>query len=409
MDIKELQSKFLDIDSTIGELQKAFDDMQTAEHAGVVMPVEYDPEIKKRIIEQTPFTEFLRSQGCIAPTDKVKVGYKEKTNKTTSNWMYENDEIAKATPSDFNEKIATMKIIHYPISIGDLAQKAGEYDIFADEMNDGYIDIANNVDYTLLEGKAENKDFKGVFNLINTNTINLGGDLLTKDDLTSAFQGIIDEGGYPTGIVCTSEVADQINDIYFPGTVKQLEYELVAGYNVVGIITTAGNRIPVIVDRYIDNSSSEKLAILDSSSIKVKELIPLTVVPWAKTRLANDQSIIQALTMYMDAEFKNAQIKGIGKDENRPGLTRTGDVAVRVLGTDAKPVKGAKLSFTDESENVFKSSLTNANGQAEVPQLTYGTYEVAWDTVPDGYTQTTLADYTVQASRSDLQLILTKN
>ena len=228
MDIKELQSKFLDIDSTIGELQKAFDDMQTAEHADVVMPVDYDPEIKKRIIEQTPFTEFLRSQGCIAPTDKVKVGYKEKTNKTTSNWMYEDDEIVHATPSDFNEKIAIMKIIHYPISIGDLAQKAGEYDLFADEMNDGYIDIANNVDYTLLEGKEDNKDFKGVFNLINTNTINLGGDLLTKDDLTSAFQGIIDEGGYPTGIVCTSEVADQINDIYFPGTVKQLEYELVA-------------------------------------------------------------------------------------------------------------------------------------------------------------------------------------
>ena len=406
--LDELQTQYLDLNNNLTHLQKAFDDMQTAQHADAVMSVEYDPEIIKRIIEQTPFTEFLRAQGCIKPTTKVKVGYKEKVNHTTSNWMLEEDDIAKATPSDFRKKYATMSILHYPVSIGDIAQQAGDFDLFADEMNDGYIDLANSLDKTLLEGKGDNKDFKGVFNSINTNTIDLGGDLLTKGDLTSAFQGIIDEGGYPTGIVCTSEISDQINDIYFPGTSKALEYELTAGYNVTGIVTTAGNRIPVIVDRHVDNSKGEKLAIIDSSSIKVKELLPPSVIPWAKTRLSNDQSIIQVITAYMDAEYKNAQITGVGKDTKRPDLTRTGDVSITVLGTDAKPVKGAKLQFKDDNNNTFKTGVTNANGKAEASQIPYGNYHLSWDTLPSGVTEITLADYEVKANRADIQLIVQK-
>lgn len=406
--LDELQTQYLDLNNNLTHLQKAFDDMQTAQHADAVMSVEYDPEIIKRIIEQTPFTEFLRAQGCIKPTTKVKVGYKEKVNHTTSNWMLEEDDIAKATPSDFRKKYATMSILHYPVSIGDIAQQAGDFDLFADEMNDGYIDLANSLDKTLLEGKGDNKDFKGVFNSINTNTIDLGGDLLTKGDLTSAFQGIIDEGGYPTGIVCTSEIADQINDIYFPGTSKALEYELTAGYNVTGIVTTAGNRVPVIVDRHVDNSKGEKLAIIDSSSIKVRELLAPSVVPWAKTRLSNDQSIIQVITAYMDAEYKNAQITGVGKDTKRPDLTRTGDVSITVLGTDAKPVKGAKLQFKDDNDKTFKTGVTNANGKAEASQIPYGNYHLSWDTLPSGVTGITLADYEVKANRADIQLIVQK-
>lgn len=407
--LEDLQTQYLDLNNNMTNLQKAFDDMQTANHADAVMSVEYDPEIVKRIIEQTPFTEFLKQQGCVKSTTKVKVGYKEKTNNTQSNWMYEEDDIAKATPSDFEKRYATMSILHYPVSIGDIAQKAGDFDLFADEMNDGYIDIANTLDKTLLEGKGDSKDFKGIFNSINTNTIDLGGDLLTKGDLTSAFQGIIDEGGYPTGLVCTAEVADQINDIYFPGTTKPLEYELTAGYNVTAIVTTAGNQIPVIVDRHVDNSVNEKLAIIDSSSIKVRELLSPSVVPWAKTRLSNDQSIIQVITAYMDAEYKNAQITGISRDDARPDLLRTGDVSISVMGTDGKPVKGAKLQFKDSDNNTYKTGVTSATGVAEALQIPYGEYSLSWDTLPTGYTAITLADYEVKANRADLQLIVTKS
>lgn len=409
MNLDELTSEVMEQKEGMKVLQKAFADMQTADNADVVMGVEYDPEIKKRIIEETPFSEFLKSQGCWKPTNKVKVGYKIKDNKTKSNFMYENDEIEKATPSDFSERVAHMTILQYPVSIGDMAQKAADFDLFADECNDGYIDMANTVDYTLLEGKGDAKNFKGIFNLINTNQIKLGGDLLTKDDMTSAFQGIIDEGGYPTGVVCTAEVADQINDIYYPGTIKQLDFELVGGYNVVGIITTAGNRVPVIVDRNIDNSAGEKMAILDSSSIKVKELLAPTMIEWAKTRLSRDISIVQAVTAYMDSEYKNATITDIGKDDNRPGLTRSGTLGINVIGTDGKPCKGAKLKFTDDKNNTFKSGLTNAAGKAEVLQIPYGTYSVAYDTVPNGYTSINLADYEVKASQSDIQLVITKS
>lgn len=408
MTLKDLQSNFMDLNSGMQELQKA---MQTTMNANAVMPVEWDPELKKRVSLQTPYLEFLKSQGCVKSTAKVKVGYKLKENKTRTNFMLEDDEIQSYTPSDFDKRVAFMKILHYNINMGDIAEKAAEFDLFKDDLEDGLIDMANTLDYTLLEGvgEEETKDFKGLFKTIHTNTFDLGGDLLTKDDIVSIVEAIIQENGYPTGLVATPEVANQINDLYFPGTVKPLEYELTAGYKVTGIYTAAGNIIPIIVDRHVDTSKGEKLAVVDTSSIKVREFQPPTVVPFAKTKLATSQSIIQVITQYNDAEYKNGMITGIGRDEDRKTKTKLGNINFNIMGTDGKPVKGAKVSFTDENNNVFKSGTSNNRGLAEMIQVPYGTYKVDYDTIPSGYTKIAIADYDVSAAESRVSLILTKN
>lgn len=408
MTLKDLQSNFMDLNSGMQELQKA---MQTTMNANAVMPVEWDPELKKRVSLQTPYLEFLKSQGCVKSTAKVKVGYKLKENKTRTNFMLEDDEIQSYTPSDFDKRVAFMKILHYNINMGDIAEKAAEFDLFKDDLEDGLIDMANTLDYTLLEGvgEEETKDFKGLFKTIHTNTFDLGGDLLTKDDIVSIVEAIIQENGYPTGLVATPEVANQINDLYFPGTVKPLEYELTAGYKVTGIYTAAGNIIPIIVDRHVDTSKGEKLAVVDTSSIKVREFQPPTVVPFAKTKLATSQSIIQVITQYNDAEYKNGMITGIGRDEDRKTKTKLGNINFNIMGTDGKPVKGAKVSFTDEKNNVFKSGTSNNRGLAEMIQVPYGTYNVHYDTIPSGYTKIAIADYDVSAAESRVSLILTKN
>lgn len=407
MTLKDLQSNFMDLNSGMQELQKA---MQTTMNANAVMPVEWDPELKKRVSLQTPYLEFLKSQGCVKSTAKVKVGYKLKENKTRTNFMLEDDEIQSYTPSDFDKRVAFMKILHYNINMGDIAEKAAEFDLFKDDLEDGLIDMANTLDYTLLEGvgEEETKDFKGLFKTIHTNTFDLGGDLLTKDDIVSIVEAIIQENGYPTGLVATPEVANQINDLYFPGTVKPLEYELTAGYKVTGIYTAAGNIIPIIVDRHVDTSKGEKLAVVDTSSIKVREFQPPTVVPFAKTKLATSQSIIQVITQYNDAEYKNGMITGIGRDEDRKTKTKLGNINFNIMGTDGKPVKGAKVSFTDEKSNVFKSGTSNNRGLAEMIQVPYGTYKVDYDTIPSGYTKIAIADYDVSAAESRVSLILTK-
>lgn len=408
MTLKDLQSNFMDLNSGMQELQKA---MQTTMNANAVMPVEWDPELKKRVSLQTPYLEFLKSQGCVKSTAKVKVGYKLKENKTRTNFMLEDDEIQSYTPSDFDKRVAFMKILHYNINMGDIAEKAAEFDLFKDDLEDGLIDMANTLDYTLLEGvgEEETKDFKGLFKTIRTNTFDLGGDLLTKDDIVSIVEAIIQENGYPTGLVATPEVANQINDLYFPGTVKPLEYELTAGYKVTGIYTAAGNIIPIIVDRHVDTSKGEKLAVVDTSSIKVREFQPPTVVPFAKTKLATSQSIIQVITQYNDSEYKNGMITGIGRDEDRKTKTKLGNINFNIMGTDGKPVKGAKVSFTDEKNNVFKSGTSNNRGLAEMIQVPYGTYNVDYDTIPSGYTKIAIADYDVSAAESRVSLILTKN
>lgn len=408
MTLKDLQSNFMDLNSGMQELQKA---MQTTMNANAVMPVEWDPELKKRVSLQTPYLEFLKSQGCVKSTAKVKVGYKLKENKTRTNFMLEDDEIQSYTPSDFDKRVTFMKILHYNINMGDIAEKAAEFDLFKDDLEDGLIDMANTLDYTLLEGagEEETKDFKGLFKTIHTNTFDLGGDLLTKDDIVSIVEAIIQENGYPTGLVATPEVANQINDLYFPGTVKPLEYELTAGYKVTGIYTAAGNIIPIIVDRHVDTSKGEKLAVVDTSSIKVREFQPPTVVPFAKTKLATSQSIIQVITQYNDSEYKNGMITGIGRDEDRKTKTKLGNINFNIMGTDGKPVKGAKVSFTDEKNNVFKSGTSNNRGLAEMIQVPYGTYNVDYDTIPSGYIKIAIADYDVSAAESRVSLILTKN
>lgn len=408
MTLKDLQSNFMDLNSGMQELQKA---MQTTMNANAVMPVEWDPELKKRVSLQTPYLEFLKSQGCVKSTAKVKVGYKLKENKTRTNFMLEDDEIQSYTPSDFDKRVAFMKILHYNINMGDIAEKAAEFDLFKDDLEDGLIDMANTLDYTLLEGagEEETKDFKGLFKTIHTNTFDLGGDLLTKDDIVSIVEAIIQENGYPTGLVATPEVANQINDLYFPGTVKPLEYELTAGYKVTGIYTAAGNIIPIIVDRHVDTSKGEKLAVVDTSSIKVREFQPPTVVPFAKTKLATSQSIIQVITQYNDSEYKNGMITGIGRDEDRKTKTKLGNINFNIMGTDGKPVKGAKVRFTDGKNNVFKSGTSNNRGLAEMIQVPYGTYNVDYDTIPSDYTKITIADYDVSAAESRVSLILTKN
>ena len=408
MTLKDLQTGYMDLNAGMHELQKA---MQTAQHANAVMPIEWDPELKKRVALQTPYLEFLRAQGCVKSTDKVKVGYKIKANKTRTNFMLEDDEIESYIPSEFDKRTAFMKILHYNINIGDIAEKAAEFDLFKDDLEDGLTDMANKLDQTLLEGVGDedSKDFKGLFKTIRTNTFDLGGDLLTKDDIVSLVEAIMQENGYPTGLVATPEVASQINDIYFPGTVKPLEYEIVGGYKVTGIYTAAGNIIPVIVDRHVDTTKGEKLAIVDTSSVKVREFQAPTVVPFAKTKLATSQSIIQVITAYNDAEYKNGMISGIGRDEDRKTKTQLGNINFNIMGTDGKPVKGAKVSFTDDNANVFKSGTSNNRGVCEMIQVPYGTYSVDYDTLPSGYTKISVADYDVSAADSRVSLILTKN
>lgn len=406
--LKDLQSQYVDLNEGLQELQKA---MQTTVNADVVMPVDFDPQLKKRIVQQTPFLEFLKSQGCVSATDKVKVGYKIKTNNNRTNFMNETDPIVEYTPNDFDKRIAYMKILHQNIKIGDIAEAAAEFDLFKDDLDDALIDMANTLDYTLLEGEgsAEAKDFKGIFNNIHTNTFNLGGDLLTKDDLTSAFDAIIEENGYPAGLVCTAEISNQINDIYFPGTTKPLEYEIVGGYKVTGIYTSAGNIIPIIVDPHIDRSQGEKLAIVDTSSIKVKEFQPPTIVPWAKTNLSTSQSVVQVITAYVDAEHTNASITGIGRDEDRTLKTRLGKVLFRFIGTDGKPVGGAKIKFTNGDGEVYKSGTSDNRGLAEMIHVPFDDYEVAYENVPDGYSAIDIADYTVNVSEARVDLVLSKD
>ena len=166
----EIKTKFLAMNDQLAEFAVAMKGMQTAQNADAVMPVEYDPNIIKRITQQTPMTEWLKQEGCMASTKYIKVGYKEKTNNTKSAWMNEDDPFSTPTAAGFGKKYVPMRILAYNMSIGDLALKGGEFNLQTDDLDDGKVDIANQLDKTILEGEGteEAKDFKGIFKMINS-------------------------------------------------------------------------------------------------------------------------------------------------------------------------------------------------------------------------------------------------
>lgn len=409
--LEDLNTKLGVMNNKMGELDLAIKEMVIARDADAVMKAEIDPEIKKRIALETPYLEFLKANGSFKSTDAVRLEYKEKTNAQNSIWIDEDDAIAEPDKRNYLKRTAYMKIIHHPIKIGALAQAGGEIDLRSDDLDDGYISMANALDTTLLEGQGteESKDFRGLFNVTKTNTFDLGGDLLTKDDLNSLFAAINAEKGFPQGLVCTTEVGQQIDDLFYPGSYQERTIEMAGGYTVTAIKAGRGNLIPIIIDDNIDNSNGEKLAVVDCSSVKVKELMAPSVVPFARTDLGIKESIVQFVTSYIDSEFKNGMITGIGVDTDRPVKQRRGDVKFNILGTDGKPVGGAKVSFTNEDGDVFKSKASNNRGLCEIPQLAFGTYNVDFDTVPSGYTKLSYADYEVKVAESEVQLVLTKN
>ena len=100
----------------------------------------------------------------------------------------------------------------------------------------------------------------------------------------------------------------------------------------------------------------------------------------------------------------------VEKLDGEAGSKVTFDEVLMLGETIGNPtVKGAKVTFTDDDNNVFKSGATNNRGLAEMIQVPYGTYAVDYDTVPSGYTKISIADYTVEAADNRVSLILTKN
>ena len=78
------------------------------------------------------------------------------------------------------------------------------------------------------------------------------------------------------------------------------------GFNVLAYVTPAGNQIPIIIDSNLKSSASgDYLIMVDETTLRIKELMPPTVIDLAKTKLTTSKVIANYMTMYCRSEHKN--------------------------------------------------------------------------------------------------------
>lgn len=322
---EQLNSHFATHDDIV-RLQKA---MQTTETAHGAITVEYDKELQRRVSHKAPFLSYLENNGSVGRATSAEVGYREKTKYQTSQFIPEAGEIPPHVASVIENKVAKMQTLVYPVEVSDMAQiGVTELDLLADEISDGFLDIAQSKDRAILQGTEAGNGFNGVFNSIETHSIDMGGEAITKDAIDFLAQSIIDDGGNPSAIVTTAGIGRQLNDILY-GTVRNVDkVELTMGNWVTGYNGPNGITIPIIVDSNIDTTQGDSLAFIDVDSLRIKELAPPTIIDLAKTKLSTSRVLFTYFTFYNRAEFRNGMITNVGKVSSYPapeGDDSTGD------------------------------------------------------------------------------------
>lgn len=328
---EELRSRFATRDE-LAELQKAIDNtMQTAVEdtlvpdadrtddgklptADVMITVDYDAELQRLVYHQSPFLTYLETHGCVRPASTAKVGYRVKKQMTTSTHIEETQDIPEHIPSYFEDEIAKMQTLVYPIEISDLACAGVDaIDLLEDEIRDGFLDMAQVKDKTILNGlpgTPTSNHFTGFLPSITTHTEDAGGQI-EKDMIDVMAQDIIDQGGNPDAILTTAKVGRQLNDILYPEHRIVDKVDLTLGTRVTAYNAPNGKSIPIIVDPNIDTTDGDVLAFVDNNSLRVRELVKPSMVPLAKTKLSTSRVLFTYYTFYNRAEYRNGKITGI--------------------------------------------------------------------------------------------------
>ncbi len=299
------------------EIAKAMADIGTGSGLNGVSIPEIDEDFLKKQLPKSPWLTYLEGNGVLTDTKSWEVKYYEKDRKTTSTFINQTDNIPEFTKSEFPEKSAEMKLIVYPLEIGDFVTKSEtRIDIAQDEIDDGLLDIAANKSSTLFNGTGStaDKNFKGFLNQVTTNVHDANSTPLSKKMIDEAAQSVIDSNGAVSHLVTTPQVHSLLADILYPGVRNVNTTEMVLGYQVMGYMTPSGIQVPIVVDPEIAKDGVHKIGFVDNSSLRIKNLLPPTVVDLAKLKLSESKVLVTATTFYNRAEHQNAILENIDID-----------------------------------------------------------------------------------------------
>lgn len=314
----DIISKMAENSAELQELKKTF--QQVSDYPDS-MQIEYSDVLKTKTFEKAPFLRFLESKGQVFDGKAALAGYFAETpgNKDVA-FIDELDDIPAANAESISEVKDKMKTIVAPIEVSMMAQMGNwKLDLLQRQIDKRFIEVNNETDTALLEGAgtAAKKDFKGITKSITTHTEDLSGAPITESVIDDMLEDIVNDGGNPDCIVCSYGVAKQLKAIVAPYRRYNDKIDIGLGHRVTSYESMFGTDIPILVDGNFDVSQNDdKLAIIDSSTIEVRRLMPPTLIQdLPVNKLAYKNVIATFLTVLNIGEFQDGLITGIGPEE----------------------------------------------------------------------------------------------
>lgn len=313
----DIISKMAAQSAEMEELKKTFQQVSSYPNS---MQIEYSDELKTKTFEKAPFLRFLESKGQVFDGKAALAGYfKETPGANDVAFIEELDDIPAASAESISEVTDKMKTIVAPIEVSMMAQMGNwTIDLLERYQNKKFIEVNNKTDAAIIDGYGTDakKDFKGITRSITTHTENMNGAAITEGVIDDMLEEIHNDGGNPDVIVCSYGVAKQLKAIVAPYRRYNDKIDIGLGHRVTSYESMFGTDIPILVDGNYDVTSGDVLAIVDSSTIEVRRLMPPTLITdLPVNKLAYKNVIAAFLTCQNIGEFHNGLIKGIGDGE----------------------------------------------------------------------------------------------
>jgi len=313
------------------EMQKAATPQSTSTTENIIQ-IDYDAEIQKREIVESPFLAFLQAKGRVQSSTSAVIGWRNKKAQTSSKFTPENGILTghEADAKDWEKELQNMKVITYPIEVTLMAQMGNQnVDLIDDDRQDGYLDISATKDKAMLLGDhtSDANSFDGIKKLAPTqNKEDLEGEPITMDVVDDMIDNIIAQGGNPDALVTTARVARQLTrEQQLEGIILPNKNEFVPGAWVRSYYTPNGE-IPIITDRnlvtfsidgdgnitQVNPTSEDDCFVTDSTGVLNKNLLPVSEFNLAQTDLST-RSLLATFTAFgVKSPWKQGVISGIG-------------------------------------------------------------------------------------------------
>lgn len=318
--LDDIISKVATNSAEIAELKKTFQQVSDYPNA---MQLEYSQVLQTKTFENAPLLRYLESKGQVFDNKAALVGYfEEQAEADDVKWIGELDDIPDANVEKIKDVTDKMKALVAPIEVSMMAQMGNTYvDLLARRQEKKFIDVNNKTDKAILEGTGDStsKDFKGISSTIKTHTEDLKGAPITEGIIDDMLEDLNNDNSNPDVMVCSYGVAKQLKALVAPYRRFNDKVDIGLGHRVVTYESMMGTELPILVDRNWDTAKGDKLAILDSTTVEVRRLMPPTLITdLPVNKLAYKNVVAAFLTMLTNGEFKDGMITGIGAASDSP-------------------------------------------------------------------------------------------